>query len=69
MQEFGRQHEINDPEEAVKWYFAEIETTSLLQRFLDPLEVANVVVFLCSALASGINGAAQHVDGGIVRQL
>lgn len=69
MKDFAAQHGIESSEEAVKQYFQQHETTSLLQRFLDPREVANVTVFLCSPLASGINGAAQHVDGGIVRHL
>lgn len=50
-------------------YFRVHEPTSLLQRFLDPREVAYATVFLCSPLASGINGTAQHVDGGIVRHI
>jgi NAD(P)-dependent dehydrogenase (short-subunit alcohol dehydrogenase family) len=69
MEDFGKEHGIDDRDEAIKRYFAEHETTSLLQRFLDPQEVANVTVFLCSPLASGINGIAQHVDGGIVRHI
>jgi NAD(P)-dependent dehydrogenase (short-subunit alcohol dehydrogenase family) len=69
MCDFAKAHGIDNLEEAIKRYFAEHETTSLLQRFLDPREVANVTVFLCSPHASGINGVAQHVDGGIVRHI
>ena len=47
-------------------YFEMHEPTSLVQRFLDPREVAYATTFLCSPLASGVNGTAQHVDGGIV---
>lgn len=54
---------------AVREYFRMHEPTSLIQRFLDPKEVAYATVFLCSPLASGINGTAQHVDGGIVRHI
>jgi len=50
-------------------YFEMHEPTSLIQRFLDPKEVAYATTFLCSPLASGINGTAQHVDGGIVRNI
>ena len=50
-------------------YFKMHEPTSLIQRFLDPKEVAYATTFLCSPLASGINGTAQHVDGGIVRNI
>ena len=42
---------------------------SLLQRWADPQEIAAEIVFLCSDQAAAINGAAQRVDGGIVRSL
>lgn len=56
-------------QEFEKAFFKDTEPTSLLQRFLDPQEVANVTVFTLSPLASGVNGAAQHVNGGIVRHI
>ena len=43
--------------------------SSLLQRWATPHEIAAEIVFLCSEQASAINGAAQRVDGGIVRSL
>ncbi len=58
------------PEEMSKGYFAEGEgRTSLLQRWARPEEIAAFVVFLCSPLASAINGAAPRADGGMVRSL
>ena len=69
MQEFAQLHNIPTMEEAVATYFKDAEPTSLLQRFLDPKEVAAVTVFILSPLAAGINGAAQLVDGGIVRHI
>lgn len=50
-------------------YFDGPGRTSLLQRWATPQEVAAQVVFLCSARAAAINGAAQRVDGGIIRSL
>jgi NAD(P)-dependent dehydrogenase (short-subunit alcohol dehydrogenase family) len=50
-------------------YFEGPGRSSLLQRWAEPAEVAAQVVFLCSERASAINGAAQRVDGGIVRSL
>ncbi len=50
-------------------YFDGPGRTSLLQRWTTPEEIAAQVVFLCSARAAAINGAAQRVDGGIVRSL
>jgi 3-oxoacyl-[acyl-carrier protein] reductase len=37
-----------------------------LGRFAEPGEIADVVVFLCSARASNVTGAAWSVDGGTV---
>ncbi len=50
-------------------YFDGPGRTSLLQRWAIPEEIAAQVVFLCSMRAAAINGAAQRVDGGIVRSL
>lgn len=50
-------------------YFDGPGRSSLLQRWAAPEEVAAQVVFLCSVRAAMINGAAQRVDGGIVRSL
>ena len=56
-------------EEAARGFFAEREPTSLIQRFLTVEEVANTALFLASDLSSGINGAAQLVEGGIIRAI
>lgn len=40
--------------------------TSLLQRFLDPDEIANLAVYLASPLSSATNGAALRADGGVL---
>jgi NAD(P)-dependent dehydrogenase (short-subunit alcohol dehydrogenase family) len=53
----------------VKDYFKVNEPTSLTQRYATPEEVASVIVFLSSEKAAAINGAAQRVEGGIIRSL
>jgi hypothetical protein len=50
-------------------FFEKARPTSLLQRFATTDEVAAVVTFLCSPLASAINGAAVRADGGVVRSI
>jgi NAD(P)-dependent dehydrogenase (short-subunit alcohol dehydrogenase family) len=52
-----------------KFFFEKVRPSSLLKRFETPDEVANMVVFLCSPLASATNGAALRVDGGVLRSI
>jgi NAD(P)-dependent dehydrogenase (short-subunit alcohol dehydrogenase family) len=42
---------------------------SIIQRMATPEEVANMVVYVCSPLASATTGAALRVEGGIVETL
>ncbi|MFF1529009.1 SDR family NAD(P)-dependent oxidoreductase [Cellulomonas sp. NPDC058312] len=57
------------PEEQLKGDLAAARTTSLLQRFLEPEEVAALVVYLASPRASATNGAALRADGGVLTTL
>ena len=57
------------PETMKAEYFRQEGLNSLLQRFATTKEIADQVIFLCSANASAINGAAQRVDGGIIRSM
>jgi NAD(P)-dependent dehydrogenase (short-subunit alcohol dehydrogenase family) len=50
-------------------FFRNIRPTSLIKRFAAPEEVAAMVVYVCSPLASATNGAALRVDGGVVRSI
>jgi NAD(P)-dependent dehydrogenase (short-subunit alcohol dehydrogenase family) len=50
-------------------FFQTARPTSLLKRFATVEEVANLIVYVCSPLASATNGAALRVDGGVVRAL
>jgi NAD(P)-dependent dehydrogenase (short-subunit alcohol dehydrogenase family) len=52
-----------------KQFFKTARPSSILQRFEEPDEIANVVAFVCSPLASAINGAAVRADGGVVRSI
>ena len=55
------------PAEFEKEFFRTVRPTSLLQRFAKVDEVAAVVAFVCSPLASASNGAAVRADGGVLR--
>lgn len=50
-------------------FFKHTRPSSILQRFEKPEEIAEVVAFVASPLASAINGAALRVDGGVVRSI
>jgi len=50
-----------------KEFFRNVRPTSLLQRFASVDEVASMVAYVCSPLASATNGAAMRVDGGVLR--
>ncbi|HTZ96214.1 MAG TPA: SDR family oxidoreductase [Terriglobales bacterium] len=52
-----------------KEFFHSARPSSLLQRFASSEEVAPMVVYVCSPLASATNGAALRVDGGVVRSI
>lgn len=48
---------------------AAARTTSLLQRFIEPEEIARLAVYLASPLSSATNGAAVRADGGVLPTL
>ncbi|HUJ11824.1 MAG TPA: SDR family oxidoreductase [Verrucomicrobiae bacterium] len=50
-------------------FFKSARPSSLLQRFATTEEVANMIVYVCSAAASATNGAALRVDGGVVQSI
>ena len=56
-------------EEAAAAFVRKERPTSLIQRMLDPSEVANMVVYLCSEQASGTSGAPVRVEGGLLRSI
>ncbi len=48
-------------------FFRTARPFSLLGRFIEPAEVAELIVFMCSPASSATNGAAMRADGGVVR--
>lgn len=48
-------------------FFNRARPSSLIKRFAEPTEIAAMVTYIVSPLASATTGAALRVDGGIVR--
>jgi NAD(P)-dependent dehydrogenase (short-subunit alcohol dehydrogenase family) len=57
------------PEQVEKEFFTKTRPSSLIQRFAKTSEVAALVAFVASPVASAINGAALRVEGGLVRSI
>ncbi|WP_425400305.1 SDR family NAD(P)-dependent oxidoreductase [Aeoliella sp.] len=55
-----------DPGTAQRRFMVENRPLSLIQRLIDPAEIANLVAFIASPRAAAINGAALRSEGGIV---
>lgn len=56
-------------EQAERRFMTENRSTSLIQRLIDPREIADFVTFVCSPRSGAINGSALRADGGIVRTI
>jgi NAD(P)-dependent dehydrogenase (short-subunit alcohol dehydrogenase family) len=56
-------------EEFEKEFFRTVRPTSLIKRFATPAEVASLVAYIASPLASATTGAALKVDGGVVKSV
>jgi len=67
VKEFAGIGKAHSREAVEKEFFKTERPSSLLQRFATPQEVANMVVYIASPLASATNGAALKVDGGVVK--
>jgi NAD(P)-dependent dehydrogenase (short-subunit alcohol dehydrogenase family) len=68
VEEFVRQMVGHDLpwDEAQRRFMVEHRPQSLLQRLIEPEEIAHMVTYLASPLASATTGAAVRVDGGYV---
>ena len=56
-------------EEFEREFFATMRPSSLIKRFATAEEVASMVAYVVSPLASATTGAALRVDGGVVRAI
>lgn len=58
-----------DAAEAESEFFRVHRSSSLLQRLIDPAEIAHLVAYLASPLSAATNGAALRVEGGLLRSI
>jgi NAD(P)-dependent dehydrogenase (short-subunit alcohol dehydrogenase family) len=54
-------------DEFEKEFFEKVRPSSLIKRFASPQEVASLVAYVSSPLASATTGAALRVDGGVIK--
>ncbi len=57
------------PEQMEADFFKTLRPSSLIRRFADVTEIANLVTYVASPLSSATNGAALRADGGLVRSI
>jgi len=57
------------PADDVKRAIAAGNRTSLLERFIEPAEIASLALYLASPLSAATNGAAVRADGGVLTTL
>ena len=55
------------PEQFEREFFEKIRPSSLIKRFASTAEVASLVAYVASPLASATTGAALRVDGGVIK--
>lgn len=68
VSQMAEQQKISS-EEMEKQFFETARPSSLLKRFIDPVEIAEFTAFIASPLASATNGAALRVEGGLLRSI
>jgi 3-oxoacyl-[acyl-carrier protein] reductase len=61
--------QAKDAAEAEAEFFRVHRSSSLLQRLIDPAEIAHMVAYLASPLSAATNGAALRVEGGLLRSI
>ena len=62
-------HGTGRPVEDLRADLVSATPTSLLQRFLEPAEVADLATYLASTRSSATNGAALRADGGVLTSI
>ncbi|MGC4032066.1 MAG: SDR family oxidoreductase [Tepidisphaeraceae bacterium] len=67
LEDFVKSMGSNDVKAFEEEFFKTARPGSLIQRFLTVKEIGDTVAYVCSPLASGINGAAIRNEGGLLK--
>jgi NAD(P)-dependent dehydrogenase (short-subunit alcohol dehydrogenase family) len=59
-------HPEATPEEHETEFFTQHRAASLLQRMIEPEEIASLVAYVASPLSAATNGASLRAEGGLV---
>lgn len=65
MKKLAEERGISEVEASLE-FIREKRPSSIIERFAEPEEVANLIVYISSPLSSATTGAALRVDGGVV---
>jgi NAD(P)-dependent dehydrogenase (short-subunit alcohol dehydrogenase family) len=57
------------PGQAEVEFFQTMRPSSIIQRFADVTEIANLVTYIASPLSSATNGASLRADGGVLKTI
>jgi len=57
------------PQQAEVEFFQTMRPSSIIQRFADVTEIANLVTYIASPLSSATNGASLRADGGVLKTI
>jgi NAD(P)-dependent dehydrogenase (short-subunit alcohol dehydrogenase family) len=60
------ENNTHDRKQMEEGFFTQVRPSSLIQRFAEPEEIANLVAYVSSPLSSATNGASLKAEGGIV---
>ena len=68
IKDLAKSQNLSDEEMEHK-FFETARPSSLIQRFADVQEIANLVTYVASPVSSATNGAALRADGGLVKSI
>jgi NAD(P)-dependent dehydrogenase (short-subunit alcohol dehydrogenase family) len=68
IKDLAKSQNLSD-EEMEQKFFETARPSSLIQRFADVQEIANLVTYVASPISSATNGTALRADGGLVKSI